>query len=74
MVVHNKIFELIKKQHGLDVDMDLKNEVYYLFLKDAEVSLWYDEDEKTIKINVEMLPEEKTFVYFEKDISLDDLM
>jgi hypothetical protein len=70
--MHNKIIKLIKEKHG--DKLNLKDDVYYLILKDAVISLYYDEDTKTIKIDVEATPEEKTFVYFENRVSLEDII
>jgi hypothetical protein len=67
----DKLTELLKEKHGKD--LDLKNNVYYLFLKGGLFSLWYDEDEKTIKVNVEFLSDENTFVYF-GDEDLEELL
>jgi hypothetical protein len=67
----DKLTELLKEKHGKD--LDIKNEVYYLFLKGGLFSVWYDEDERQIKVNVEFLPEEKTFIYF-SDKELEDLL
>ena len=63
--------KILKEKHGKD--LDLKNDVYYLFLKGGLFSLYYDEDEKTIKVNLEFLPEENTFVYF-SDEDLEKLV
>jgi hypothetical protein len=65
-----KLMELLEFKHG---KLNVKNDVYYLFLKDGLFSLWYDEDEKQIKVNVEFLPEDSTFVYF-SDKSIEDLL
>ncbi|MGM0846933.1 MAG: hypothetical protein ACQEUT_18395 [Bacillota bacterium] len=67
----DKLTELLKEKHG--DSLDLKNDVYYLFLKGGLFSLYYDEDEKTIKVDVEFLPEENTFVYFD-DQELEKLL
>jgi hypothetical protein len=66
-----KLMELLKEKHGKE--LDIKNDVYYLFLKGGLFSIWCDEDEKTIKVNVEFLPEDKTFIYF-SDKDLEDLL
>lgn len=70
MDVVEVLTKLLKEKHG---DLDLKNDVYYLFLKGGMFSLYYDEDEKSIKVNVEFLPYDNTFVYF-SDEELDKLM
>jgi hypothetical protein len=65
MEMVEKLTELLKKKHGKD--LDIKNDVYYLFLKGGLFSLWYDEDERQIKVNVEFLPTDSTFIYFSDD-------
>ena len=55
-------------------NLKLKENVYYLVLEDAVASLYFDEDEKRIKIDIEMTPKEKTFVYFSKGVSVEDLI
>lgn len=66
-----KLIKLLKEKHGKD--LDLKNDVYYLFVKGALFSIYLDEEEKEIKVNVEFLPEDKTFVYF-SDEDINDLL
>jgi hypothetical protein len=65
-----KLTKLLEEKHG---KINVKDDVYYLFLKDGLFSVWYDEDEKQIKVNVEFLPEENTFVYFSEK-SIEDLL
>jgi hypothetical protein len=67
----DKIIEKLKFFHG--DKLNIRDDVYYLFLKDAIVSVYYDDDEKRIKVDIEMLPEENTFVYFSKN-SINDLI
>ncbi|WP_153014979.1 hypothetical protein [Heyndrickxia coagulans] len=67
----DKLIELLKKKHGKE--LNLKDDVYYLFLKGGLFSLYYDEDEKKVKVEVEYLPDDNTFVYF-SDEELDTLM
>lgn len=67
----NNLMDLLKAKH--DGDLDLENNVYYLFLKDGLFSIYYDEDEKTVKANIEYLPQENTFIYFDSQ-KLDDLI
>lgn len=64
MKMVNSLMELLQEKHGKD--LDLENDVYYLFLKGGLFSIYYDEDEKTMKVNVEYLPKENTFVYFDE--------
>jgi hypothetical protein len=64
----DKLMELLKFFHGNN--LNLKDDVYYLFMKDAVVSVYYDEDERKIKVDIEMVNGEKTFVYFsEKSVA-----
>jgi len=65
-----KLTKLLEEKHG---KINIKDDVYYLFLKDGLFSVWYDEDEKQIKVNIEFLPEENTFVYFSEK-SIEDLL
>jgi hypothetical protein len=65
-----KLTKLLEEKHG---EINVKDDVYYLFLKDGLFSVWYDEDEKQLKVNVEFLPEENTFVYFSEK-SIEDLL
>lgn len=67
----SKLIELLKEKHGKD--LDVQNEIYYLFFKDGLFQLWFDDDEKTLKVEVEFLPENKTFVY-QSDKKLEDLL
>lgn len=68
----DKLIELLKEKHGRE--LDLKNgEVHYLFLKNGVFSIYLEEDTKTVKVDVEFLPEEKTFIYH-SDESLHDLI
>lgn len=65
------LMKLLKEKHG--EDLNLTNDVYYLFFKDGLFSLSFDEDENSLKVNVEFLPEENTFVYF-CDENLEELI
>ena len=65
------LMKILKEKHGKD--LDLTSDVYYLFLKDGLFSLYFDEDENSLKVNVEFLPEENTFIYF-SDEELEKLM
>lgn len=71
MDIVNTLIKILKEKHGKD--LDLENDVYYLFLKGGLFSLYFDEDEQSIKVDVEFLPEENTFVYF-SDEELEKLM
>lgn len=71
MDIVNTLIKILKEKHGKD--LDLENDAYYLFLKGGLFSLYFDKDEKSIKVDVEFLPEENTFVYF-SDEELEKLM
>ncbi|NRG44215.1 hypothetical protein HRF87_05490 [Bacillus sp. CRN 9] len=66
-----QLTELLKEKHGRN--LNLKDDVYYLFLKGGLFSLYYDEDEKTVKANVEFLPPDNTFIYHSEQ-KLESLM
>lgn len=68
----NEILKIIKDKH--DGELNLADDVYYLFLNDAVVMIYLDEEEKTIKVDVEIIPEDDTYVYFSHETSLNDLM
>lgn len=67
----DQLTQLLKEKHGKN--LNLKEDVYYLFLKGGLFSLYYDEDEKTVKVDVEFLPPENTFIY-QSDQDLHALM
>lgn len=58
----DNLIKLLEEKHGQKVNLK-EGEVHYLFLKDGLFSVYLDEDTKTVKVNIEFLPEEKTFVY-----------
>lgn len=58
----DKLIKLLREKHGKDFDLE-SGEVYYLFLKDGLFTLYIEEDTKTLKVEVEFLPEGKTFIY-----------
>lgn len=64
----DKAIEVLKEKHGRD--LSLKDDVYYLFGKDFALNVYLDEG--TLKVDIEMLPENHTFVY-QTDLVLDDL-
>lgn len=68
----DKILGILEKKHG--DKLDLKNHIYYLFVNDAVISVFYDEDEKRIKIDVELTGDEGRFVYFDESVRLDELV
>lgn len=65
----DKLIELLKEKHG--EDLDLQNQVYYLFFKDGLFSVYLEDDTKTLKVAVELLPENNTFVYQTRE-SIED--
>lgn len=66
----DNFLELLRAKHGKD--LDLENDVYFLFLKGGLFTLYFDEDDKELKISIEMLPHDKTFIYH-SDIDLVEL-
>lgn len=68
----DKLIKLLKEKHGKDLDLQ-NGEVHYLFFKDGLFSVYLEEETKTLKVEVEFLPEGKTFVYH-SDESLEDLV
>ena len=58
----DQVIQLLKEKHGGELNLQ-NGEVYYLFLKDGLFSVYLDEEEKKIQVNVEFLPQGKTFVY-----------
>lgn len=58
----DKLIKVLKEKNG--GELDLQNEVYYLFFKDALFTFYLDEDTKTLKVNIEFLPEDDTKIYF----------
>jgi predicted nucleotidyltransferase len=71
MLTAKKIMEILKEKHGKD--LNIKDDVYYLFLKGAVACIYLDEDTKTLKVDFDFLPEDNTFIYH-TDISVDDLL
>jgi hypothetical protein len=68
----NELLEIIREQHGSK--LKLKEEVYYLVINDAVICVSLDEEDNTIKIDVDAVPEGKTFVYFDGNKNLEDLI
>jgi hypothetical protein len=66
-----KLTELLRKKHGKE--LDLRKDVYYLFLADGLFSVYLDEDENKLKVNVEFLPENDTYIY-KSTKRLEDLL
>lgn len=62
MTMIDGLIQLLEEKHGKK--LDLENEIYYLFLDGGLFTIYYDEDEKSMQACVEMLPNDKTFVYF----------
>lgn len=68
----NKALAIIKeKNDGEDLDIN-KNE-YHLFMKDAHVLIYLDDETKTIKVEVEMFDEGRAKIYF-SDLELEEIM
>lgn len=68
----DEIMKILREQHGKD--LTFKNgENYYLFFKDAMLNVCLGEDTKTLKVGVEFLTEDQTFVY-STDKPLPDLV
>lgn len=67
----DKLIKLLEEMHGKK--LDLENDVYYLFLEDGLFSLYIEEDTKTLKVEVDFLPPNNTFVYNSKQ-KLEDLL
>lgn len=66
------ILKLLKEQHGDKLAIN-EGQIYFLFVNNAKIAVYFEEAEKAVKIDVEMLPEGKTFVY-QADVSLEDLL
>lgn len=62
----NKLIELLKEKHGGELKFD-NYQSYYLFLKDGLVTVFLDQDTKTLKIEVEMLQEGEVFIYHSEE-------
>ena len=58
----DKLIELLKERHGGALDFK-DGQVYYLFLQDGLFSVYLEEDTKTLKVDIEVLPEGNTFIY-----------
>ncbi|GIP63324.1 hypothetical protein J32TS6_18790 [Virgibacillus pantothenticus] len=61
----DKLIELLKEKHGKK--LDLNNDVYYLFLNGGLFTIYLDDEEKELKVQVEFLPVNNTFVYFSEE-------
>jgi len=64
-----KLFAELKKQHG--EHLDLKNHSYYLFFKDGLFTVYFDEDEKTIKVEINMLGDSGRVYFTDKKIEVE---
>lgn len=71
MNLADKLIKLLKEKHGQE--LNLQEEIYYLFLKDGLFTLWLDQDTKTLKVEVEFQDEDARFVYM-SDEKLEDLL
>lgn len=54
-------------------EIDIRKNEYHLFMKDAHVLIYFDEEEKEIKVNVEKYDEDRAKVFF-SDVKLDEIM
>jgi hypothetical protein len=63
------LIEKLQELHG--EPLKIKEQVYFLFLKDGMASLYYDEVGKTIKLDVEFLNKDQAVVYEARDMSLE---
>ncbi|MFY0744825.1 hypothetical protein AB1K09_20360 [Solibacillus silvestris] len=68
----NKLLELLKEKHGGELKFD-NYQSYYLFLKDGLLTVYMDQDTKTLKIEVEMLQENEVYIYH-SDEKMENLM
>lgn len=67
-MVHNDVIKILKEQHGGELSLN-NGEVYFLFTKDAMVSVYLDEESRTLKVEIDGLPEDNYKVYH-SDVSL----
>lgn len=71
--MHNKIFEILLKQmDGKSLELDKKE--YFLFIEDAMIRVYLDEEEKKLKVEVEMFDPENAHFFYRKDITTNDLL
>lgn len=68
----DKILEIIKQKNNGE-DLNVKDNEYHVFLKDAHVLVYLDTETKTLKVEVEMFDEGSAKVFFE-DVKLEELM
>ena len=68
----NPLLEILKELHGEEISFK-DGQVYYVHFKDGLFSVYLDQDEKEIKVNVEFLPEEHTYIYH-SDKHLENLL
>lgn len=66
----DKLIEELKKQHGQE--LDLNNDHYFLFYKDAVFQIYIDQDEMELKVDVTFIGESRKVYFSDKSIS-DDL-
>lgn len=65
------LFTKLKEVHG--TDLNLADDVYYLFFKDGVMVTYLDQDKKQLQVELSMLPEGHTHVYHIEE-SLEDLI
>lgn len=68
----SKLLELLKEKHGGDLKLD-NYQSYYLFLKDGLLTVYLDQDTKTLKVELEMLEENEVYIYH-SDEKLENLI
>lgn len=68
----DKVLGIIKQKNNGE-DLNIKDNEYHVFLKDAHVLVYLDTETKTLKVEVEMFDEGSAKVFFE-DTKLEDLM
>lgn len=68
----DKVIEIIEGQKG-EEKLNVNENEYHLFLRDAHVLIYLDIETNTFKVEVEMFDEGRAKVFF-SDSELDDLM
>lgn len=67
-----EILELIEAQHG---ELNFKDgEDYFLFIEGAVINISYDEEVEALIVDVTETNPEKTYVYFNPVVTLEELM
>jgi hypothetical protein len=63
----NKLIQIFKDKFG---ELDIKNKAYALAVKDAVIYLYYDEDEETVKVDVEAVD----YTEIDKAVTLEEII